>query len=450
MSDRRRLVVIGGVAAGTSAAAKAKRTEPELEVVLLERGANVSYGACGLPYYVAGIIPHAEDLIARTPVEFRQSGIEVRTGHEVLEVKPAKRSVLVTDLNRGAQYELAYDSLVIATGARAVTPDVAGRDLDNVITLRTLSDGVALKRTLTHQRPQSVVIVGGGYIGLEMAEAFRALTLPVTLIEMADRLMTNLDAEMSQLVFEEVVRAGVDVHLNDPLVAFEGSGRLESVTTTSAHIPADLALVSVGVRPNVGLASRAGLTLGTGGAIAVDGHMRTNMDGIYAAGDCTDTRHLVTGQRTYMPLGTTANKQGRVAGANVAGMECTFEGVVGTAVAKVFGLEVARTGLTEKEAQAHGFDVYSQHIKTKDRARYFPGAERLDVKLVMDRSSRRLLGAQLVGGGGAAKRIDVLAAALYARMSVDDLTHLDYSYAPPYASVWDATLRAANVLGRCR
>jgi NADPH-dependent 2,4-dienoyl-CoA reductase/sulfur reductase-like enzyme len=262
--------------------------------------------------------------------------------------------------------------------------------------------------------------------------------------------MVNLDPDMSDLVLAEVERHGVQVLLNERLVRCEGADRVQKVITQGSEIPADLVLLAVGVRPNTRLAQQAGIKLGAQEAIAVDEHMRTNVAGIYAAGDCVETVHQVSGLKTYIPLGSTANKQGRTAGSNVAGMDCTFEGIVGTAVAKVFELQVARTGLTEREAAAKGFAVHSQRITTQDRAHYYPGGTRLDVKLVMDQASRRLLGAQLIGAEGAAKRIDVLAAALYAQLTVDDLTRLDYSYAPPYASVWDATLRAANVVGRCR
>jgi NADPH-dependent 2,4-dienoyl-CoA reductase/sulfur reductase-like enzyme len=450
MGKRRRLVVVGGVAAGTSAAAKAKRANPDLEVVLLERDAHVSYGACGLPYFLAGVIHSAEDLIARSPAEFRERGIDVRTQHRVLEIDAPNKSLRVADLQGTTDYVLPYDSLVIATGAEAFRPPIAGLDLSGVLTLRTLSDGLALHEALRNRPPQSVAIVGGGYIGLEMAEAFRALDLPVTIVEMAPQLMVNLDRDMSDLVLAEVERHGVRVLLNEGLVRCEGVDRVEKVITQHSEIPADLVLLAVGVRPNARLAQQAGIKLGVQKAIAVDEHMRTNVDGIYAAGDCVETVHQVTGLKTYIPLGSTANKQGRTAGANVAGMDCTFEGVVGTAVAKVFGLQVARTGLTEREAAAQGFAVHSQRITTQDRAHYYPGGTRLDVKLVMDQTSRRLMGAQLIGAEGAAKRIDVLATALYAQMTVDDLTRLDYSYAPPYASVWDATLRAANVVGRCK
>jgi NADPH-dependent 2,4-dienoyl-CoA reductase/sulfur reductase-like enzyme len=449
MPRKRRLVVIGAVAAGTSAAAKAKRTNPDLEVILLERDAHISYGACGLPYLIAGLIPSAEELIARSPAEFGEHGIEVRTQHEVVELDTANKSLRIVDQASAQDDDLPYDDLVIATGAEAFRPPVPGLDLPGVFTLRTLSDGLALRQTLRSQRAKNVVIVGGGYIGLEMAEAFRALGLPVTIVEMAPQLMVNLDQDMSELVLGEVERQSVQVLLNNGLVRCEGTDHVQKVVTQHNEIPADVVLVAVGVRPNTALAQQAGLKMGAKGAIAVDEHMRTNLEGIYAAGDCVETTHQVTGQKVYIPLGSTANKQGRIAGANIAGMSCTFEGIVGTAVAKVFDLQVARTGLTEREATEAGFAVHSSKITTKDRAHYYPGITQLDVKLVMDRSSRRLLGAQIIGAEGAAKRIDVLAAALYAKMTVDDLTRLDYSYAPPYASVWDATLRAASVASRC-
>jgi NADPH-dependent 2,4-dienoyl-CoA reductase/sulfur reductase-like enzyme len=450
LNNKKRLVVIGAVAAGTSAAAKAKRTNPNLEVVLLERDAHVSYGACGLPYFISGLVPSVEALIARTPEEFRQRGVDVRIRHEVLEIDRAHNAVRVADLDAAKEYALPYDALVIATGALPFRPPVPGLDLPGVHTLRTLSDGLALRQAVRNQSPKSVVIVGGGSIGLEMAEAFRALDLPVTIVEMAPQVMVNLDDDMSKLVLAELERNGVRVLLNDGLVRCEGTGTVEKVIAQHNEVPADLVLVAIGVRPNTRLAEKAGVRLGAGKAIAVDEHMRTNLEGIYAAGDCVDATHQVTGERTYIPLGSTANKQGRVAGANAAAKSCTFEGVAGTAVAKVFGLEVARAGLTEKEARDKGFDVGMSNIQTTDHADYYPGATELHVKLVLDRKSGRLLGGQFIGAKGAAKRVDVLAAALSAKMTVDDLTRVDYSYAPPYASAYDATLVAANVASKCR
>ncbi len=450
MAPGRRLVVIGAVAAGTTAAAKAKRTNPELEVVLLEKDADISYGACGLPYLISGVIPRVEALIARRPAEFRERGVDVRTRHEVLSIDTAAQKVHVADLDGARDYVLPYDSLVVATGAVPIIPSVLGRDLPGMHSLRTLADGLALQRVLREKPPRNIVIVGGGSIGLEMAEAFRALNLNVTIVEMAPQLLTFLDEEMSQRVRAEVERHGVQVRLNDGLVRFEGAGRLEKVVTQHSEISADLALVAIGVRPNVLLAERTGIKLGAGKAISVDSQMRTNLEGVFAAGDCADALHQVTGEKVYIPLGSTANKQGRVAGSNAAGMGCTFEGVAGTAVVKVFDLEVARTGLTAREARLKGMDVEVSSITAGDRAGYYPGASELHIQLVMERSSRRLLGAQLIGANGAAKRVDVLAAALYTKMTVDGLIGIDYSYAPPYAAVLDATLVAANVLGRCR
>jgi NADPH-dependent 2,4-dienoyl-CoA reductase/sulfur reductase-like enzyme len=447
---RQRLVVIGGVAAGTSAAAKAKRTDPELEVILLESGPFVSYGSCGMPAFIAGMIPSADELIARDPQEFARRGVEVRTQHQVAEVDAQNKSLRVADLLAGRDYSLWYDALIIATGASAVRPKLAGLDLDGVFVLRTLSDGLAISEALKTDRPSHVAIIGGGYVGLLMAAAFRAHDLPVTVVEMAPQLMVNLDSDMSALVLDEVRGHGVRVLLNDRLVRCEGRKRVEKVVTENEEIPADLVLLAIGVRPNVELAQQAGVQLGAGGAIAVDEHMRTNVAGVYAAGDCAEAVLQVTGERVYIPLGTTANKQGRVAGANVAGMDCTFEGIAGTAATKVFDLEVARTGLTEREAVAKGLPVHTSQITAKDRSGYYPGASRLDVKLVIDAHSRRLLGGQMIGASGAAKRIDVLAAAIYAKLTVDDLTHFDYSYTPSVASVWDATLIAANVTSRCK
>jgi NADPH-dependent 2,4-dienoyl-CoA reductase/sulfur reductase-like enzyme len=450
VDKKQRLVVIGAVAAGTSAAAKAKRTDPDLEVILLERDADISYGACGLPYFISGVVPSVEALIARTPEEFRKRGVDVRVRHEVMEIDPTHHAVRVADLEAAKEYELSYDSLIIATGAVSFRPPVPGLDLSGVCTLRTLSDGVALREVVRNKPPKSVVIVGGGSIGLEMAEAFRAVDLPVTIVEMAPQVMVNLDEDMSKLVLAEVERNGVRVLLNDGLIRCEGTGRVEKVITQHNEVPADLVLVAIGVRPNTRLAEKAGIRLGAGRAIAVDEYMRTNLEGIYAAGDCVDAIHQVTGERTYVPLGSTANKQGRVAGANAAAMSCTFGGVAGTAAAKVFGLEVARTGLTEKEARDKGLDAGRSSIRTTDHADYYPGATELHVKLILDQKTGRLLGAQLIGAQGAAKRVDVLAAALSARMTVEDLTCVDYSYAPPYASAHDATLVAANVVSRCR
>lgn len=443
MSTRKRLVVVGGVAAGMSAASKARRIDPGLEVVVYEKSGFVSYGACGLPYYIQGIIDDHSTLIARTPVQFARQGIEVHLHHEVMEIDPEGRRVRVRDLEAGREFEVEYDRLVLTTGGNAVRPPFPGIDREGVFTLRRVEDGIALRRFIEEKSPERAVIVGGGYIGLEMAEAFRSRGLEVTVVEMLPQLVPNLDAEMASLVREELERNGVRVLLEHRVEEIGGDERVEAVIASGVEVPADLVLVAVGVRPNVDLARRAGIDLGPTGAVAVDDHQRTNLEGVFAAGDVAEARHIVTGKPVYIPLGTTANKQGRVAGENVAGGDAVFHGVAGTAVAKVFGLEVARTGLTERQAREEGFEPLSTTVKAASQAHYYPGGGPLHVRLVF-RKDGHLLGAQMVGKG-AAKRIDVVAAALQAGWGIRDLQRLDLSYAPPFAPVWDPILVAANV-----
>ncbi len=443
--SKERLVIIGAVAAGTSAAAKARRTDPELEIILLERGADISYSACGLPHYIAGVVSSAEQLVARSVKEFRDSGVDVRIRHQVDEIDAANRQLSVSDLDSQTTYRLPYDRLVIATGATPIRPAIQGLDLDGVWDLRTLDDGRALEAALNRERPQRAVIIGAGSIGVEMAEAFRARGLEVTIVEMRPQVLPYLDEEMAALVHAELERQGVQLLLKNRVLRCEGSAAIERVITEQGPLPADLVLVAVGVCPNTSLAKQAGVALGAGGAIAVDEQMRTSMDRIWAAGDCAETLHQVTREKVYLPMGTTANKQGRTAGANAAGGQLTFQGVAGTALAKVFELQVARTGLNEREAKEKGLNVRSTSIVARDRASYYPGVAPLHVRLTVDASSGRLLGGQIVGMAGVAKRIDTLATAVYGGFTVEDLTRIDYGYAPPFASAWEAILIAADV-----
>ncbi len=445
MSASQRLVVIGGTAAGASAAAKARRTNPDLEILMLERSAFVSYGSCGLPYLIGGVITDHRQLIARTPEDFTRSGIQVRTRHEVTRIDPERRLVTVRDLEHREVSQEPFDTLVLSTGGVAARPPIPGIDLPGVFQLRTIEDGLAIRGWLQEHYPRQAVIVGGGYIGLEMAEAFRTVGLDVTVVEMLPQVMPNLDPDMAQLVLEEVTRQEVTVLLSHRVERIEGDGRVQQVIAGDQVIPAGIVLVATGVKPNVTLAEEAGIALGSTGAVAVDDHQRTNVPGIYAAGDVAEAYHRVTSRPAYVPLGTTANKQGRVAGENAAGGDARFHGIVGTAVAKIFGLEVARTGLTEGEAQRAGWDVRTTTIKHGAIAHYMPDPVPLHVKLIYQPGTGRLLGAQMIGRRGAAKRIDVIAAALHAGWTVEELSRLDLSYAPPYAPVWDPILVAANV-----
>jgi len=436
-----RLVVIGGDAGGMAAAAQARRLQPYMEIVALEKGRWTSYSACGIPYLVAGDVDDPQALVARTPEEFRdQHRIDVRMGHEAVGIDLDARKVEVRDHTRGRTITLGFDLLHVATGARPIRPDLPGIDRPEVHGVQTLDDGVHLLDHARKSRCERVVVVGGGYIGLEMAEAFVRRGAKVTLIEGDDQVMRTLDPDVAAPVASAIRRVGIDLRLGTQAAGFaEGV-----VETTAGSIPADLVVLGLGVTPNAQLAADAGVRTGVRGAIRVDRRQRTSVEGVYAAGDCAESHHLVTQRQIHVALGTVANKQGRVAGINLAGGYATFPGVVGTAVTRVCDLEIARTGVNEEEATRAGFRYEAVTIDSTTRAGYFPGAKPIRIKLLAEHGSRRILGAQIVGEEGAAKRIDVLATAITARMTVDDVIDLDLAYAPPFSGVWDAVHVAAR------
>ncbi len=440
-----RLIVIGGCAAGMSAAAKARRTQRDLEVVVCEKGSFISYAACGMPYLLAGDIPDYRDIIVRTPEQMIKQGVDVRVRHQVTAIHAQTRTVTVRDHDGDREAQLDYDKLVIATGARPAWPALENSNLSGVFGIRTLESGLAIQRFLTERRPRKAVIVGGGYIGIEMAETFRRLGLEVTIIIRSGKVLrATVDDKIRQLVEAELDRQGVAV-IQDQLVSFQGEGQVDAVVTTGDRFDCDIALLGMGAVPNTELAEAAGVRLGPAGAIATDETMRTNLPDLFAAGDCAEALHLVTGKPAYIPLGSTANKQGRVAGENAAGGHATFGGVVGTMVLRCFDLAVATTGLTATSAREAGFKVEETTIQAKDVSHFFPGAEDIHVMLVADADTGQLLGGQIAGRRGVAKRVDVLATALYNRMTIPQLRELDLSYAPPFAPVWDPILVAANV-----
>jgi NADPH-dependent 2,4-dienoyl-CoA reductase/sulfur reductase-like enzyme len=446
MGDR--LLVIGGVAAGMSAAAKAKRTDRSLEVVVYETGGYISYAACGMPYLIAGDVADYRALIVRTPEQMGKQGVEVHVHHTVTAVDPLQKTVTVRDLEGNRDFTDGYDRLVIATGARAAQPRLPGSELEGIFGLRHLESGLAVQRFLDERKPRKAVIVGGGYIGVEMAETFRRLGLEVTmLVRSGQVLRTTLDDDMRELVHAELARLGVEIVHGTP-VAFEGMSRVKAVVTAAGPYPCDIALLGVGAQPNVELAQQAGVELGPTGAIATDDSMRTNVPDVYAAGDCCEARHLITGQAAYFPLGSTANKQGRVAGENAAGGRDSFGGIAGTMIVRCFDLGVASTGLTATGARDLGYDAQESRIQAQDLSHYFPGVADIHVKLIVDGANGRLLGGQVAGPHRGVKRIDTLATALYAGMTVSDLQRLDLAYAPPFAPVWDPILVAANVAAR--
>ncbi|MBW1809175.1 MAG: FAD-dependent oxidoreductase [Deltaproteobacteria bacterium] len=442
--SKQRLVVIGGVAAGMSAASQAKRRKPDLEVVVFEKGPWVSYGACGMPYNIQDPSRRIEDLVVITPERFRsERGIDVRTQSEVIELDITRR--VCTVRQAAGESRVEYDQLVMATGCKPLNPPFSGLFLAGVFFLHTLVDAERIKRYLNDNSLEQAVVIGGGHIGLEMADVLCARGLQVTLLKRSDALPPGYPEEISSIVRAEFERYGVQLQPGTQVLGFEGDSRVRKVKTTAGSLPADLVIVATGVEPQVGLAVQAGLRLGDSGAIEVDRHMRTSIDGVFAAGDCAEAFDLLAGQGKFIPRGTTANKQGRIAGANVVGADKLFKGVMGTSVTKVFGLAVGHTGLLDQPARQAGFDPVAAFIKARTRAHSYPGAKDIAVRLVFERANGRILGAQLAGGEGVAKRLDVIVAALHANWTVEDLAACDLSYAPPFAPVWDPILVAANV-----
>nr|WP_296064676.1 FAD-dependent oxidoreductase [uncultured Actinoplanes sp.] len=445
-----KLVVIGGDAAGMSAASQArKRLAPDkLTIVTFERGNFTSYSACGIPYWIGGAVTDRDALVARSPEDHRKAGIDVRLRHEVIGIDLARREVVARDLAGGGEIREGFDELVYATGAAPVTPEWARVRGDGVFGVQTLDDGAAIHQWLDRDpAPRRAVVIGGGYIGVEMAEAMVSRGLEVTLLEKSPQPMAKtVDPDMGALVHNAIRDQGIKVITNAHVEGIDMSGgRVRAVVTPDGEYPADVVVLGLGVRPNGDLAREAGLAVGPTGGVRTDLRMRVEgAQGVWAAGDCVETRHLITGQPVHVPLGTHANKQGRVAGINLAGGYATFPGVIGTAVTKVCDLEVARTGLTEKEASKAGYAFVSAAVESTSRAGYYPGAATMTVKLIAERRTGMLLGAQIVGKQEAAKRIDALAIAVWNRMTVEEMTALDLSYAPPFAPVWDPVLIAAR------
>lgn len=432
-----------------SAASNARKGRPDLEIVVFEAGEWVSYSACGIPYLVGGDVKEVDDLLVRTPRELRDRlHIDVRTQHRVTAVDVHERSVEVHADRKDRTFTLGFDELVIATGAKPFRPELPGIDAPWVRGVQTLVDANELLRHASDVSCREVVVVGGGYIGLEMAEAFVRWGATVTVLEAADHVMGSLDADFAERIHASLRGIGVDVRTNTGVLGFESrkgeSNDRGSVTTEDGAIPADVVVLGMGVAPSSELADAAGLALGVKGAIVVDRQQRTSVDGVWAAGDCALSQHRVSGQPVHIALGTVANKQGRVAGINIAGGYATFPGVVGTAITKVCNTEVARTGLTEGEAAAAGFSAIATTTETSIRAGYLPDAGSMAVKLVAERGTGLLLGAQIVGDEGSAKRIDTIATALWSRLTVGDLIDLDLAYAPPFSSVWDPVQTAAR------
>jgi len=461
-------VVVGGDAAGMSAASKAKRDDPDLDVVVFEKGEWVSYGACGLPYYIKGEIQTLEELVSVTPEQFREKrDIDLRTGHEVVDIDPDDR--VVTARSDDGELRQPYDHLLIATGAKAIVPPIDGADIEGVYTLGSMTDGKELRDFVARSREESpleqpdsgpachflescegaVGVVGGGYIGIEMAEALAANDFEVHLFQRGSQVLKTFSGATSERVAEHLREQDVALYLDSEVEAFDGTDSIEAVRTADERVEVEMALLGTGVRPRTELAEDAGIKLGPTGAIATDEYRETNRADVYAAGDCAEAEHVVTGEPAYVPLALTANRHGRAVGQTVAGTPAMGGGVAGTAAVKAFEIEAARTGLIDHEiARNAGFDPVTETIKAKSRAGYYPEGGTVRVTLTADRDSGRVLGGSLVSeyGEGAVHRSHALVGAVTERITVSELSNYDLAYAPPFNTTWDPILTAGKVL----
>lgn len=428
-----------------SAASVARRRDPELEITVLEAGQHVSFSACGMPYWLGGRIEGGPgSLVVRSAEDARQMGLDVRLGTRAVDVDPEARTLDVDGPDEAET--LSYDALCLATGVEPVDPF---EPLAGVHTLRHLDDGIELANALEDEPPERVCIVGGGFVGVEMAEAARRRGWPTTLVHSRDTLLSDLlEPELGRRVTDRVAEEGVQLVLGERAEALQGEERVEGVETGSSVIPADRVILAIGARPRNKLAQAAGCTLGPAGTISVDEGMRTDVDGIYAAGDCVAFEHRLTGKATFLPLALHANRAGRVVGENVAGGDARFPGVLGTAVTTFEELEIAATGLSLDQAREAGYEAIAETITDVTRAGYFPGASEIHVRLVVERGTGRILGGQLLGGEGSGQRIDTIAAAIWMEATTEDLESMDLAYAPPVSPTWDPVAIAARIAGR--
>jgi NADPH-dependent 2,4-dienoyl-CoA reductase/sulfur reductase-like enzyme/rhodanese-related sulfurtransferase len=444
---KKRFLVVGGVAAGPKAAAKARRCDPEMEIVIYQAEDDISYAGCGLPYYISGVIKERQELISRTPGQFTQEGIRILKNRRIERIDVQNHHISGRKIGSGETFTDHFDRLALATGAYPIRPEIEGMDLNNVFYLRSIFDADAIFQGIRSESIRNVVIAGGGYIGLEMAESLVHLGKNVAIVELAPQILTLFDEDFAGILQQYLDKKGVKIFTSEGIKALEGKeGKVTHVQTASHELETDVVLMSLGVRPQVELAKQAGLRIGETGAIWVNERMETSAEGVYAAGDCAETTHLVTGKRVWIPLGSTANKQGRVVGVNVCGGSAIFPGVMGTTIFKTFDLNMAKTGLNMKEAEREGFHPIQAIVRGYDRAHYYPGGKESALKVIADRETGRILGGQAIGEGPSDKFIDILAMALHARMTCRELASVDLTYAPPFSPVLSPVIVAANVL----
>ncbi|HAF60615.1 MAG: FAD-dependent oxidoreductase [Anaerovoracaceae bacterium] len=438
-----RIVVIGGVAAGTSAAAKARRNMPDAEIAIYEKDRYISYAGCGIPYYIGDVVKNIESIAPRDPAYFKKVyDVDVHTEHEVISIDPETNTLVVKNLITGNTFEDRYDRLVLAMGARAVVPPIKGADRDNVFVLRNIQDMFKVKKYIDKNNPRKAVIIGTGFIGQEVSENFKLLGMEITMVEKLDQVTPGLDPDMAIHVEEHLKQKGVSV-ITGASVEEIGDNAVKLADGT--NLDAEIVILATGVRPNVEIAKEAGIELGDTGAIRVNDRLETNLKGIYACGDCAEQIHIITGKPVFRPLGTTANKMGRIAGDNVSGGDLPYRGVLGTGIFRVFDMTVAFTGLSEREAKNEGYSVVTSMDRKLSKTSYMDGKE-IIIKGVADAKTGRLLGAQIVGEDGVDKRIDVFVTAITFGAKAEDLFHLDLAYSPPYSTARDPVMYTGMIL----
>ena len=434
-----KVVIVGGVAAGATAAARLRRLDEQAEILIFERSGYISYANCGLPYYIGDVITDPEALTLQTPEQFfARFRVQVRVRHEVTALHPERKTVSVTDLATGRTFEESYDKLILAPGARPTQPRLPGVGLERVFTLRTVEDTFRIKEFIQKNKPRSAVLAGGGFIGLELAENLRELGMEVTIVQRPKQLMNPFDADMAALIHAEMRRHGVQLALGSTVEGFTPTNRgVEVLRKDEPSLQADMVVLAIGVTPDTALAKSAGLALGIKDSILVNDRLETSVPDVYAAGDAVQVRHAVTGQDALISLAGPANKQGRIIADNICGMDSRYTGSQGSSVVKVFSMTAAATGVNEKNARNAGFDPEAVILSPMSHAGYYPGGRLMTMKLVYDKPTLRVLGAQIVGYEGVDKRIDVLATAIHAGMTAPQLKELDLAYAPPYSSAKD-------------
>lgn len=441
-----RVIIIGAVAAGMSAAAKLKRMQPEYEVVVYEKGDVVSFGACGLPYFVGGFFDDPNNMIARSPEKFRETGIDLKIFNEVIDVDVNNKKVTVRDLETGTEFEDSYDKLMVATGASSIIPPIKNVKLENVSTLKSMADGIKVKELLNKEENKNVVIIGAGFIGLEAVEAAKKLGKNVTVFQATDRILEQVfDKEITDVLEEEIKKHGVDLRLEELVSELVGETKVEKVITNKGEVDADVVIIATGVRPATAFLKDTGIDMLPNGAIIVDEFGKTSVEDIYSAGDCATIKNIVTGQDTYVPLATGANKLGRIVGENLAGANNSFQGSLGSSCLKVMDMEAGSTGITENQAKKLGLDVKVKFISDFNQTNYYPGRDKIYVKLVYDAKTKVLLGGQVAGFKDAVQRTNVIAAAIFGKLTTNQLGMLDLCYAPPFARTWDVLNVAGNV-----